>query len=113
MVVSEAMVDSQNVWLFLRLCCFLRHHVSKIVCFFLRLNFFLLFSTCFISCCRQPNMEMSGQQKSTLETSVRQQKERNMLLSRLNGELNQELQEVMEQRIALEIQLDHLRPFSS
>ena len=30
---------------------------------------------------------------------------------RLNGELNQELQEVMEQRIALEIQMEHLRPY--
>ncbi|KAI0240795.1 RalBP1-associated Eps domain-containing protein 1 [Lamellibrachia satsuma] len=62
---------------------------------------------------RQTSSEMSSLQKSNLETLVRQQKERNMLLSRLNSELNQELQEVMEQRIALEIQLDHLRPFSN
>ncbi|KAK2186760.1 hypothetical protein NP493_190g06065 [Ridgeia piscesae] len=62
---------------------------------------------------KQTSCEMSSLQKSNLETLVRQQKERNMLLSRLNSELNQELQEVMEQRIALEIQLDHLRPFSS
>lgn len=40
---------------------------------------------------------------------MRNQKERNMVLSRLNSELNQELQEVMEQRIALEIQMEHLQ----
>ncbi|XP_035825555.1 ralBP1-associated Eps domain-containing protein 1 isoform X2 [Aplysia californica] len=45
--------------------------------------------------------------------AVRTHKERNTMLTRLNSELNQELQEVMEQRIALEIQLEHLRPFSS
>lgn len=40
-------------------------------------------------------------------------KERNAMLERVNSELNQELQEVMEQRIALEIQLEHLRPYHS
>ena len=45
--------------------------------------------------------------------AIRTHKERNAMLIRLNSELNQELQEVMEQRIALEIQLEHLRPFSS
>ena len=45
--------------------------------------------------------------------AVRTHRERNATLTRLNSELNQELQEVMEQRIALEIQLEHLRPFSS
>jgi len=48
-----------------------------------------------------------------LQASIRNQKERNMVLSRLNSELNQELQEVMEQRIALEIQMEHLRPYHS
>lgn len=43
---------------------------------------------------------------------LRTHRERNSALMRLNSELNQELQEVMEQRIALEINLEHLRPFS-
>ena len=51
--------------------------------------------------------------KRSLKQAIRNQKEKNMILSRLNSELNQELQELMEQRIALEIQLEHLRPFSS
>ncbi|XP_041352222.1 ralBP1-associated Eps domain-containing protein 1-like isoform X2 [Gigantopelta aegis] len=51
--------------------------------------------------------------KRELTMAVRTHKERNVMLTRLNSELNQELQEVMEQRIALEIQLEHLRPFSS
>ena len=46
-----------------------------------------------------------------LRETIRKQRLKNMAFSRLNNELNQELQEVMEQRIALEIQLEHLRPF--
>jgi len=52
-------------------------------------------------------------ERRDLQASIRNQKERNMVLSRLNSELNQELQEVMEQRIALEIQMEHLRPYHS
>lgn len=48
-----------------------------------------------------------------LQAAIRKQRIGNTTLSRLNNELNQELQEVMEQRIALEIQLEHLRPFTS
>ncbi|ESO89180.1 hypothetical protein LOTGIDRAFT_229081 [Lottia gigantea] len=51
--------------------------------------------------------------KRDLQMAIRTHKERNSTLNRLNSELNQELQEVMEQRIALEIQLEHLRPYSS
>ncbi|KAK3585534.1 hypothetical protein CHS0354_022942 [Potamilus streckersoni] len=51
--------------------------------------------------------------KKELQIAIRTHKERNSMLTRLNSELNQEYQEVMEQRIALEIQLEHLRPFSS
>ena len=50
--------------------------------------------------------------KKQLHQSIREQKQKNLALGQLNGELNQELQEVMEQRIALEIQLEHLKPFS-
>uniref|UniRef100_T1J1T0 RalBP1-associated Eps domain-containing protein 1 n=1 Tax=Strigamia maritima TaxID=126957 RepID=T1J1T0_STRMM len=49
--------------------------------------------------------------KTSLRSTIRQQREENMMLFRLNGELNQELLEVMEERIALEIQLEHLKPF--
>ena len=48
-----------------------------------------------------------------MQAAIRKQRITNTTLSRLNNELNQELQEVMEQRIALEIQLEHLRPFTS
>ncbi|XP_076373956.1 RALBP1 associated Eps domain containing isoform X2 [Tachypleus tridentatus] len=50
--------------------------------------------------------------KRDLQLALRALRERNMLLSRLNSELNQELSEVMEERIALEIQLEHMKPFS-
>jgi len=56
---------------------------------------------------------LSSLERRDLQASIRNQKERNMVLSRLNSELNQELQEVMEQRIALEIQMEHLRPYHS
>ncbi|XP_064628235.1 ralBP1-associated Eps domain-containing protein 1-like isoform X9 [Lineus longissimus] len=56
---------------------------------------------------------VSSESKPSIQASIRQQRQRNTTLERLAGELNQELQEVMEQRIALEIQLEHLRPFSS
>ena len=55
----------------------------------------------------------ASRDKKELQMAIRTHKERNSTLVRLNSELNQELQEVMEQRIALEIQLEHLRPFSS
>lgn len=65
-----------------------------------RVNFFL--------CHRQLSRD-----KKDLQMAIRTHKERNSMLERLGSELNQELQEVMEQRIALEIQLEHLKPFSS
>jgi hypothetical protein len=51
--------------------------------------------------------------KKDLQMAIRTHKERNCMLERLSSELNQELQEVMEQRIALEIQLEHLKPVYS
>lgn len=62
----------------------------------------------FPCCCRQLSRD-----KKDLQMAIRTHKERNSMLERLGSELNQELQEVMEQRIALEIQLEHLKPFSS
>ncbi|XP_055888060.1 ralBP1-associated Eps domain-containing protein 1-like isoform X1 [Biomphalaria glabrata] len=58
-------------------------------------------------------LRQGSRDKRDIHMAVRTHKERNSMLTRLNSELNQELQEVMEQRIALEIQLEHLRPFSS
>lgn len=51
--------------------------------------------------------------KKELQAAIRVHRERNMVLSRLNSELNQELSEVMEERIALEIQLEHMKPYSN
>ncbi|CAL1542658.1 unnamed protein product [Lymnaea stagnalis] len=58
-------------------------------------------------------IRQGSRDRRDIHMAVRTHKERNTMLTRLNSELNQELQEVMEQRIALEIQLEHLRPFSS
>ncbi|XP_076444707.1 ralBP1-associated Eps domain-containing protein 1-like isoform X2 [Babylonia areolata] len=60
-----------------------------------------------------PAQRQMSRDKRDIGMAIRTHKERNAMLTRLNSELNQELQEVMEQRIALEIQLEHLRPFSS
>lgn len=57
---------------------------------------------------RQPSRD-----KREMQLAINTHKERNGMLERVNSELNQELQEVMEQRIALEIQLEHLRPYHS
>lgn len=50
--------------------------------------------------------------KREVLSAIRAHRERNMMLLLMNNELNQELSEVMEERIALEIQLEHLKPFS-
>lgn len=50
--------------------------------------------------------------KREIQSAIRAHRERNMMLSLLNSELNQELSEIMEERIALEIQLEHIKPFS-
>ena len=59
-----------------------------------------------------PNCRHAARDMKLIKVEIRKKKEDNTMLSRVNSELNQELQEVMEQRIALEIQLEHLRPFS-
>ncbi|XP_042882552.1 ralBP1-associated Eps domain-containing protein 1-like isoform X3 [Penaeus japonicus] len=51
--------------------------------------------------------------KRELQASIRTTTEKNTILTRLNSELNQELAEVMEERIALEMQLEQMKPFSS
>ncbi|XP_076032735.1 RALBP1 associated Eps domain containing isoform X5 [Oratosquilla oratoria] len=51
--------------------------------------------------------------KRELQASIRTTKEKNKILTRLNSELNQELAEVMEERIALELQLEQMKLFSS
>uniref|UniRef100_A0A0P4VS75 EF-hand domain-containing protein n=1 Tax=Scylla olivacea TaxID=85551 RepID=A0A0P4VS75_SCYOL len=51
--------------------------------------------------------------KRELQASIRSTTEKNTILTRLNSELNQELAEVMEERIALEMQLEQMKPFSS
>ncbi|CAD5117242.1 DgyrCDS6038 [Dimorphilus gyrociliatus] len=61
---------------------------------------------------RDLSQQLKNANRKELISMLRKQKRRNSTLTRLNTELNQELQEVMEQRIALEIQLEHLRPFT-
>ncbi|XP_074849789.1 ralBP1-associated Eps domain-containing protein 2 isoform X2 [Carettochelys insculpta] len=52
----------------------------------------------------------SSKQKRAIQTAIRKNKEANAVLVRLNSELQQQLKEVHKERIALETQLDQLRP---
>ncbi|XP_064008156.1 ralBP1-associated Eps domain-containing protein 2 isoform X2 [Pogoniulus pusillus] len=54
---------------------------------------------------RQPS-----RQKRAIQTAIRKNKEANAVLARLNSELQQQLKEVHKERIALETQLEQLRP---
>ncbi|KAI1895750.1 hypothetical protein AGOR_G00109920 [Albula goreensis] len=54
----------------------------------------------------------AGKDKKTIQASIRRNKETNMVLARLNSELQQQLKDVLEERISLEVQLEQLRPFS-
>ncbi|XP_078088511.1 ralBP1-associated Eps domain-containing protein 2 [Mustelus asterias] len=58
----------------------------------------------------QQLQKMPSKQKKAIQTAVRRNKEANMILVRLNGELQQQFKEVRKERIALESQLEHLRP---
>ncbi|XP_064488580.1 ralBP1-associated Eps domain-containing protein 1-like isoform X2 [Ornithodoros turicata] len=57
-------------------------------------------------------MKTIPNEKWELTQAVRAHRERNNMLSLLNSELNQELVEATEERLALEIQLENLKPFS-
>nr|XP_042696089.1 ralBP1-associated Eps domain-containing protein 2 isoform X6 [Chrysemys picta bellii] len=52
----------------------------------------------------------SSKQKRDIQTAIRKNKEANAVLARLNSELQQQLKEVHKERIALETQLEQLRP---
>nr|XP_006113418.1 ralBP1-associated Eps domain-containing protein 2 isoform X2 [Pelodiscus sinensis] len=52
----------------------------------------------------------SSKQKRAIQTAIRKNKEANAVLARLNSELQQQLKEVHKERIALEMQLEQLRP---
>ncbi|XP_029459156.1 ralBP1-associated Eps domain-containing protein 2 isoform X2 [Rhinatrema bivittatum] len=54
--------------------------------------------------------KQSSKQKRAIQTAIRKNKEANAVLARLNGELHQQLKEVHQERIALEMQLEQLRP---
>ncbi|XP_036397599.1 ralBP1-associated Eps domain-containing protein 1-like isoform X2 [Megalops cyprinoides] len=61
----------------------------------------------------QPSLPRSvGKDKKTIQASIRRNKETNTVLARLNSELQQQLKDVLEERISLEVQLEQLRPFS-
>ncbi|XP_072907897.1 ralBP1-associated Eps domain-containing protein 1 isoform X7 [Hemitrygon akajei] len=53
-----------------------------------------------------------GKDKKSVQASIRRNKETNTVLGRLNSELQQQLKDVLEERISLEVQLEQLRPFS-
>ncbi|XP_039911211.1 ralBP1-associated Eps domain-containing protein 2 [Hirundo rustica] len=57
-----------------------------------------------------PVQKQSSKQKRTIQTAIRKNKEANAVLARLNSELQQQLKEVHKERIALETQLEQLRP---
>uniref|UniRef100_A0A4W3HCG0 RALBP1 associated Eps domain containing 1 n=1 Tax=Callorhinchus milii TaxID=7868 RepID=A0A4W3HCG0_CALMI len=54
----------------------------------------------------------AGKDKKSIQASIRRNKETNTVLARLNSELQQQLKDVLEERISLEVQLEQLRPFS-
>ncbi|XP_014424110.2 ralBP1-associated Eps domain-containing protein 2 isoform X7 [Pelodiscus sinensis] len=57
-----------------------------------------------------PAQKQSSKQKKAIQTAIRKNKEANAVLARLNSELQQQLKEVHKERIALEMQLEQLRP---
>ncbi|XP_066032984.1 ralBP1-associated Eps domain-containing protein 2 isoform X1 [Chamaea fasciata] len=57
-----------------------------------------------------PVQKQSSKQKKAIQTAIRKNKEANAVLARLNSELQQQLKEVHKERIALETQLEQLRP---
>lgn len=57
-----------------------------------------------------PVPKQSSKQKRAIQTAIRKNKEANAVLARLNSELQQQLKEVHKERIALETQLEQLRP---
>ncbi|XP_069613417.1 ralBP1-associated Eps domain-containing protein 2 isoform X2 [Ranitomeya imitator] len=56
--------------------------------------------------------KLPSKQKKAIQTAIRKNKEANAVLARLNSELQQQLKEVHQERIALETQLEQLRPLS-
>ncbi|XP_034999547.1 ralBP1-associated Eps domain-containing protein 1 isoform X2 [Hippoglossus stenolepis] len=61
----------------------------------------------------QPSIPRSvGKDKKAIQASIRRNKETNTVLARLNSELQQQLKDLLEERISLEVQLEQLRPFS-
>ncbi|XP_053736467.1 ralBP1-associated Eps domain-containing protein 1 isoform X1 [Synchiropus splendidus] len=61
----------------------------------------------------QPSIPRSvGKDKKSIQASIRRNKETNTVLARLNSELQQQLKDLLEERISLEVQLEQLRPFS-
>uniref|UniRef100_H0Y242 EH domain-containing protein n=1 Tax=Otolemur garnettii TaxID=30611 RepID=H0Y242_OTOGA len=54
--------------------------------------------------------KQSSKQKKAIQTAIRKNKEANAVLARLNSELQQQLKEVHQERIALENQLEQLPP---
>nr|XP_061790341.1 ralBP1-associated Eps domain-containing protein 2 [Nerophis lumbriciformis] len=58
-------------------------------------------------------LKQTQKQKRAIQTAIRKNKETNAVLTRLNSELQQQLKAVNRERVALETQLDLLRPVAS
>uniref|UniRef100_A0A8C6KE04 RALBP1 associated Eps domain containing 1 n=1 Tax=Nothobranchius furzeri TaxID=105023 RepID=A0A8C6KE04_NOTFU len=58
----------------------------------------------------QPSIPRSvGKDKKAIQASIRRNKETNTVLARLNSELQQQLKDLLEERISLEVQLEQYR----
>lgn len=69
----------------------------------------IILNNSIINCCL---LWSSVRQKAALQQSIRELKLKNNRLTRLNAELQQELKDVMQSRIAVEMSIHQLRPFS-
>ncbi|XP_056270478.1 ralBP1-associated Eps domain-containing protein 2 isoform X2 [Pseudoliparis swirei] len=61
----------------------------------------------------RPAQRLPSNQKRAVQTAIRQHKESRAVLRRLNGELQQQLEVVHQERVALETQLELQRPQAS
>ncbi|XP_072246126.1 ralBP1-associated Eps domain-containing protein 2 isoform X2 [Leuresthes tenuis] len=61
----------------------------------------------------KPSQKLLSRQKREIQMAIRKNKETNVVLKRLNSELQQQLKVVHQERVTLETQLELLRPLAS
>ncbi|MED6252089.1 RalBP1-associated Eps domain-containing protein 2 [Ataeniobius toweri] len=61
----------------------------------------------------KPSQKLLSQQKREIQMAIRKNRETNVVLRRLNSELQQQLKVVHQERVTLESQLELLRPLAS